>query len=302
MHKISKHLKDFECYFTPFYCDGLYKTLQSFGLLDFTIIGGQNRQKTEAYLRANELPIDYAGAANEYDLILTCTDLLVQKNIRHKRVILVQEGMTDPEGMAYHIVRRARKLGVPLWLASTSTTGLSDAYVKFCVASDGYRDLFLRKGVQREKIEVTGIPNFDNAIEYFENDFPYRNFVLVCTSDTRENFKPDFRKHFIRRAVEIANGRQLIFKLHPNEKRDRSESEIAEIAPGALVLQEGNASHMVANADVIITQYSTLAYVGLALQKEVHSYFDVDELRQLLPLQNGGKSAQNIAEVCKRYL
>ena len=31
---------------------------------------------------------------------------------------------------------------------------------KFCVASEGYRDLFISKGVKPEKIYVTGIPNF----------------------------------------------------------------------------------------------------------------------------------------------
>ena len=58
---------------------------------------------------------------------------------------------------------------------------------------------------------------------------------------------------------------------------------------------------MVANARVVICQYSTLAFVGLALGKEVHSYFDLDDLRRLLPLQ-GGTAAARIADVCRDLL
>ena len=96
-------------------------------------------------------------------------------------------------------------------------TGLSDAYRAFCVASEGYRDFFIRKGARPEKIVVTGIPNFDNCQRYCSNNFPYRHYVLVCTSPLREIFRGEDRKAFIRKAVEIAGGRHLIFKLHPNE-------------------------------------------------------------------------------------
>jgi hypothetical protein len=40
----------------------------------------------------------------------------------------------------------------------------------------------------------------------------------------------------------------------------------------------------------------------MALGKKVHSYFDMDELRNQLPIQNKGKSAQNIAQVCRDFL
>ena len=59
---------------------------------------------------------------------------------------------------------------------------------------------------------------------------------------------------------------------------------------------------MIANCDVLITRYSTVVYVGLALGKEVHSDFDVNELKRLLPIQNSGRSAFNIAHVGHRLL
>jgi len=207
--------------------------------------------------------------------------------------------MTDPEGLSYRLVRALR---LPRWLASTATTGLSLAYAKFCVASPGYRDLFLAKGVPRHLLEVTGIPNFDNCRAYLRNDFPHRGYVLVATSDTRETFKRDNRARFLARVARIAAGRPLIFKLHPNENVERSTAEIRARFPDAPVFAGGNTNHMVANCDVLVTQYSSVVYVGLALGKECHSYFDPAQLRALLPVQNGGTSAPRIARVCERLL
>lgn len=299
MHQISQHLPEAEHFFTPFYGDTLLRWLSRNGFLEFTILGNKLRNRALRYLRSHELRIDEYGMQGDYDLVLTCTDLIVPSNVRRYPIVLVQEGMTDPEGFAYHLVRHLR---LPRYLASTSTTGLSDMYEKFCVASEGYRDLFLRKGVRPEKLEVTGIPNFDNCARFHDNDFPHRNFVLVATSDTRETFRFENRRKLIRRSRDLADGRQLIFKLHPNENHARAIEEIREEAPEALVFTDGNIEHMIANCDVLITRFSTVVYIGLALGKEVYSDFDMEELRRQTPIQNGGTSAQKIADVCRGVL
>jgi CDP-glycerol glycerophosphotransferase (TagB/SpsB family) len=126
--------------------------------------------------------------------------------------------------------------------------------------------------------------------------------VLIATSDLRETGRLDRRKAFIRKASEIAAGRQLVFKLHPNENKERAIREIRAIAPDALIFSEGNTSEMVANCDVLITQYSSVAYLGLALKKEVHSYFNLVDLHRLMPIQNGGHSGRIIAALCKSLL
>ena len=257
------------------------------------------RRQTEAYLEQHDLPVDYGGQQNDYDLVVSGSDLLVQRNVRGKRYVLIQEGMTDPENLMYHLVRWFR---LPRFLASTSTNGLSNAYQRFCVASEGYRDLFIRKGADPSKIIVTGIPNFDNAVQYLDNDFPYYHHALVATSDARETLKWDNRKRFIRRALDIADGRPVLFKLHPNEDLERARKEIKALAPQAIVLETGNVNHMIANCDVLITQYSSVVYIGLALGKEVHSYFDREQLKRLQPIQNGGSSARKIAQVCREVL
>jgi hypothetical protein len=299
MHAIAGALPECEAYFTSYYCDGLLEWLRRAGLLDFTILGWPWRRQTMRYLRRHRLPMDHEGRRHDYDLVVTCSDVIVPRNIRDRKVVVVQEGMTDPERFWYW----ARKIVpvVPRWAAGTAWTGTSNLYDRFCVASPGYRDLFVRRGADPARIVVTGIPNFDDCARYRDNTFSHQGYVLCCTSDTRETYKGDNRKRFIRRALEIAGGRPLVFKLHPNENHERSTREIARWAPGALVFTAGSAEEMVANASVLICQYSTLAFVGLALGKEVHSYFDLEELRRLLPLQGGG-AAGNIAEVCRELL
>ena len=300
-HAVARHLEnEFEVWFSPFYSDGLYDVVASHTkLLDFTVLGGNFRRQTDTYLREHGLRMDYRGAGRDYALYVITSDLYVPKNLRNKPFILIQEGMTDPEGFMYHVVRRLR---LPRYLASTSTNGLSNQYRYFCVASEGYRDFFIRKGADPEKLIVTGIPNFDNCAASLDNDFPHRHYVLVATSDARETFKFDNRKKFLRRAVAIAGGRPMIFKLHPNENFERAIREIREVVGDTIIYTEGNTDHMIANCDVLICQYSTVAYTGLALGKEVHSYFDIDLLRQLAPLQNGGASGCNIAQVCRHML
>lgn len=175
-------------------------------------------------------------------------------------------------------------------------------YDLFCVASKGYRDLFINKGVRPEKIAVTGIPNFDSVDSYRKNDFPYHDYVLAATSSNRETFKPENREAFIRWVLEIANGRKMIFKLHPNENFKRTSQEIKRLAPEALIFQKGNVNQMIANCAALVTQTSSVTFIGLAMGKEVHTYLDQEKLKKILPVQNGGTSGKRIATLGRLLL
>ncbi len=146
MHAISRHLAEYEQAFTPFYCDGALEALRRLKGLEFTIIGDKLARRCRQYLEEQHLPIDHRGRRDAYDLVVTCSDVFVQDNIRDRRIVLVQEGITDPEDRSFRLVQRHRWL--PRWIAGTAATGLSDAYRAFCVASDGYRDFFVRKGAK----------------------------------------------------------------------------------------------------------------------------------------------------------
>lgn len=299
MMKIAEYLPMYECWFTPHYTDGLLGVLERNGLLEWTIVGKGHQQRSADLLREHNLNIDFAGRQHCYDLIVTCSDLFLPRNIRNKRIVLVQEGMTDPETIMYHVVKSLR---LPRYLASTSTFGLSHAYERMCVASEGYKALFVRKGANPEKIVVTGIPNFDDCSSLVAAPLHTPGFVLVATSDARETFKYENRRKTIEHAVRLAAGRKLVFKLHPNENVARAVREIEQYAPGATVYHNCSIDPLIAHCDVLITKYSSCVYVGIALGKEVHSDFPLDELRRLCPIQNGGTSARAIAGECDDLL
>lgn len=300
MHAIAQNLmKEYNCYFTPYYADGVIDLFARMGRLNFTVLGGRHKRETEEYLSSHKLQIDPRGEARSYDLVVTCSDLIVQKNIRNKRIVLVQEGITEPEGIVYHLVKW---LKLPRYLANTAASGLSGQYEIFCVASEGYAELFVRKGVREEKIAVTGIPNFDNLKNQQTNDFPFHGYILAATSPLRETFRFDDRRSFIRKCLAIAGGRTLIFKLHPLENSKKALQEIHEHAPRAIIYTHGDINQMIANADAVITQQSTSTFVAIALGKEVHTNLNVDKLKRLMPIQNGGSSAEHIAQICERTL
>jgi len=303
MHQIASLLPDYDCYFSQLYSKHpIVRIVKRTGLLDTTILAGEFKRKGDAYLEKHRLRNDYARSIyhNSYDLAVLCTDLLVTKELRQIKTVWVQEGMTDP---ITPWGKWTRRLGLPAYFAkNTAFNGSGNICDIYCAASDGYKEQFNRLGTDLSKIVVTGIPNYDNAAAFLQNNFPQKDYVLVATSDIRETFNNEDRPAFIRHCVEIAGNRQLIFKLHPNEKKERAIPEIRENAPGALIFTEGNTEHMIANCAELITQYSTVVYIGIALGKKVHSYFDVDMLKRLAPVQNGGKSAARIADICRQYI
>jgi hypothetical protein len=300
MHQISQHLANTNNYFTPYFADGVEDIAAKIGLLDFTVLGGRHRRDTLEYLYQNHLNVDHRGESREYDLVVTCSDLIIQKNIQHKKTLLVQEGITEPEGVIYALYKTLPIL--PRYLANTATAGLSDSYDLFCVASNGYSQLFIRKGVKPEKIVVTGIPNFDNLEKHLNNSFGMKDYVLVATTPYRESFRFEDRMSFLEQVKLQANGKPLIFKLHPSEEPERATFEILSVLPDARVFTHGNVNDMIANASLVITQQSTCTFVALALGKETHTYLNKDELNYLLPIQNGGISAKLIAQQAQKLL
>jgi hypothetical protein len=303
MRQIASQLPDYDCYFSQLYSKHpVVKAVVRMGLLDNSILSGEFRRKGDAFLEKHRLRNDYARQVyhNKYELTVLCTDLLVTKELRKGKTIWVQEGMTDPLTSWGKWVRR---LGLPSVLAAnTAYNGSNNICDLYCAASPGYKEQFASLGTDTDRIVVTGIPNYDNAAALLKNDFQHSGYVMVATSDIRETFKKEDRPAFIRDCVGIAAGRPLLFKLHPNEQKERAIGEIKQWAPSALIYTEGNTEEMIANCDELITQYSTVVYIGIALGKKVHSYFDVDQLKKLAPIQNGGISATTIAGICRRYI
>lgn len=303
MHKIAAQLSEFDCWFSQFFTDSWFGNaiIKYTPLLNSTIFSGQFKANSEKYLLEHGLQIDYQAKKNQYDLVVYCSDMHIPKRMRRVKTVWVQEGMTDRMTLMSKIVK-ALKLPVAL-TGNTSLNGTSNICDVYCAGSEGYKEQFSRLGTARDKIIVTGIPNYDDIVQFLNNDFPCKDYVMVATTDMRETMRWENRPAFIKQAVKIADGRQLLFKLHPNEKFERAEAEIRKYAPtDTLIYRSGNTNQMIANSCELITQYSTVVYVGLILGKKVHSYFDLDELKRLAPVQNGGKSAENISKICRGLL
>ncbi len=303
MHQIAEQLPDYDCWFSQIFTDSKFLKLiiKHTAIAESTIMAGQFRRRSEEYLANHNLQIDFGAKLNQYDLVVYCSDLIIADSLRKYKIVWVQEGMIDKLTGWSKVVQGLR---LPAYLAgNTSLNGSGNSCDIYCAASDGYKNYFTSMGTESERIFATGMPNYDNCSQYLDNDFPYRDYVMVATTDMRETYRNEDRPAFIRKAVEIAGGRPILFKLHPNENFERAQAEIREHAPeGTLVFQNGNTNHMIANCIELITQYSTVVYTGLALGKKVHSYFKLDELKRLAPLQNGGTSARNIANICRAYV
>jgi hypothetical protein len=303
MHQISQFLPDYDCWFSQIFSDtNLSKFLEKYtNVLNGTVMSAHCRENTEKYLRAHGMQIDYKAIRNKYDLVVFCSDMVVPLSLQQTKTIWVQEGMIDKLTLVSRIVKA---LGLPIWLAgNTSLNGTTNICDVYCAASPGYKNTLSKMGAEAKRIIVTGMPNYDDLQKFTNNNFPHRDYVMVATTDMRETFRYENRPAFIQDAVRIANGRRLLFKLHPNENFERAENEIRKHAPkDALIYHSGNTNEMIANCCELITQYSTVVYTGIALGKKVHSWFNTDELYKLMPIQNDGTSAQNIANICRAYI
>jgi hypothetical protein len=299
MHKICNELPECDAYFTPYYASGPLWVMTKLRMLEFTIMGGTFKRKTLEYIKDHNLKLDYEGKNDDYDLVFTSQDLIVPRNIKKFKTILVQEGMTDPPDWRYHVTRF---LGLGRWCASTSMTGLSHMYDYFCVASEGFRDQFIDRGINPNKIRVTGIPNFDNFEKFRNLKFEHKNFVLIATSDIRETTKYENRKEFLLNAKKIAGDKQIIVKLHPNEKVEKRTDEVKKYLPKALVYHGVSIDPMIANCDVLVTRFSSTIFPALALGKEVYCDIDLKDIKPLIPIQNNGTSSKAIASVARELL
>lgn len=306
LHQISSFLSDeYNVYYTQLFGDGLfYKIIAEAGFIDNTVLGRDSSftKISQEYIKSNNLQYDYRGTSKgiNYDLAFLSTDMVVPKSFKKIKTIWIQEGMIDPIN---NFSKFVKKTGLPTYTtADTSLNGTSNLADIYFAMSHGYKEYFNHYGTKSEKILVTGVPNFDN-IELFKNyTYPESGFVLVATSDIRELGGNDDRNYLIKKCIEIAKGRKIIFKPHPNENLERIKSEIYTLIPDATIITEPIIDTLIANCDTLITQYSSCVYIGLTLGKVVYSFFPMEELESKKPIQNGGKSAEIISQIAREFL
>jgi hypothetical protein len=183
MHQISKHLEDYDCWFSQLFPDSAFlKAIVKYTpLADGTVLKGQFRAKSENYLQLHGLQVDYGGNKNKYDLVVYCTDMVIANKFKQTKTIWVQEGMIDKRTVLSGLVKA---LGLPPYFTGdTSLNGSTNLCDIYCAASEGYKNFFAKNGTNVKKLIITGIPNYDCHLQFLKNDFPFRNYVMVATSD-----------------------------------------------------------------------------------------------------------------------
>jgi hypothetical protein len=307
LHQIARFLdKEYNIFYSQLYGDGLaYKFVAESGFFDNTVLGKNSSftLKSKKYIKENGLVYDYRGESKgiEYDMAIMSTDMVVPKSFISKKTVWIQEGMIDP---LTPFARLIKKFNLPTFLPGNTslngTTNIADIYFS---ASKGYKEYFKSLGTESNKILTTGVPNFDNIAQMKTLEFEYSNYVLVATSDIRELGGNEDRVHFINECVRIADGRQLIFKLHPNENFDKSSREIRENTPAdTMIFNTGSIDPMIAHCHTLITQFSSTVYLGMILGKKIYSYFPIEELEANVPIQNGGTSAEIISKIIRDFM
>lgn len=307
LHDIARFLDtEYNIYYSQLFGDGLaYKFVAESGFFDNTVLGKNSSftLKSKQYIKEKGLSYDYRGQSKdiEYDMAILSTDLVVPRSFLKKKTVWVQEGMIDP---LTSLARMVKKLNLPTFLpGNTSLNGTSNKADIYFAASKGYKQYFNSLGTDSNKILTTGVPNFDNIAEMNKLKFEYSDYVLVATSDIRDLGGNEDRVHFIKECVKIADGKQLIFKLHPNENFEKSSREIRENAPAnTMIFNTGSIDPMIAHCHTLITQYSSTVYLGMILGKKIYSYFPIEELEANVPIQNGGTSAEVISKIIRDFM
>src|SRR5262245_29520696 len=93
MHQIAEELSDCDLFFTPYFGDFTLGLARRLKLVESTVMGRKLSSRCLSYLTDHNLAVDLEGRDRLYDLVLTCSDLVVPRSIRNRKIVLVQEGM-----------------------------------------------------------------------------------------------------------------------------------------------------------------------------------------------------------------
>src|SRR5579863_99379 len=77
MHQIAQQLVECHCFFSTYYDDGYPRTLKRLRLTETTPLGYKLSARAAAYLERHDLALDQEGRNGPYDLVVTCSDLIV---------------------------------------------------------------------------------------------------------------------------------------------------------------------------------------------------------------------------------
>jgi len=79
-------------FFTPYYGDIILNLARKLNLTESSVIGHKLSLRCLNYLQEHRLPVDLKGRSNDYDLVVTCSDLIIPSNIRKRKLFWCRKG------------------------------------------------------------------------------------------------------------------------------------------------------------------------------------------------------------------
>jgi len=139
LHAVARELRELDASFTPSTAIVSSTECARLGLIDMTIGGEKRRGWCLDYLKSHCLQSICMASGAVTTSSCTCTDLVVPKNVRRSKLVVVQEGIFDRDGMIAlpSVGHSASCLGGSPALAQR---GKCFVYDRFCAASDGFRE------------------------------------------------------------------------------------------------------------------------------------------------------------------
>jgi len=300
MHTISDHLNPVHnCFFTPFYLDNVVSKLGLSRQLENIVFGKNYREDIFDYIQNNDLKLDECGESNHYDLVVTFSTLIIPKNIRNSRIVLLQDLMNEPRNfMAYF----TKWFKFSSYLNKPSSINLFERYDVVCVASPGYRKRFIRNGADPDKIALTGIPEFTTFPDTLPDDVLQRGVVHLVTLPLWGSLEKEYRKDLQMNLNWIADGRPIYFKLLPTDQPIIATRKIKNTLLNVRVFT-GSRNHLKNIYERgLISKRTACLFTASVIGDKLHIFADAEVLRHLKPYQNSTASAEKIANVCKNLM
>jgi UDP-N-acetylglucosamine 2-epimerase len=158
---------------------------------------------------------------------------------------------------------------------------------RIVVSSDYDRDFLLRKGIESQRVVVTGNPLYDDmslavgpSDATFADDEPVlqreKTTILLLTSATVEHgmWTEAMRDKYVREILgavnQIGSEAELVIKIHPMESLETYSRLLPKESQIKISLcKEASILDLIQSSDVVITYYSTTTMAALALNKPV---------------------------------
>ncbi len=153
----------------------------------------------------------------------------------------------------------------------------------------------------RQRVEFDRDQYWEIAQYCFEKNIAW---TASCWDESSVDFMEEFNPPFYKIASAALTDLDLL-RRHLDTGRSLVLStgmSTTRFAPDAIIYKDGDIHEMIGKCDVLVSGYSTVTLTAAALGKEIHSTVDPEQLKRLVPVQNGGTSAARIAEVSRSLL